>query len=224
MEIVDIKEILDYLKSKIIIIMLITLLVTILGVGFKLFVQEPKYSSSTTILLISNNSTDATLTYNDLSVNKNLVSTYSEIVKSKRVLSQVIKNLDLDYSYSELNKKVDVSSVTNTELIKITVTDTDRKVAKDIANETAKVFSLEIPELYNISNVNILDKAEKATTPSNMNFVKELILFIIAGLVLGLGIVIVIYYFDRTIKSTEQIETKIGLSVLGTVQEYKGAK
>ncbi len=223
METVDIKEIVDYLKSKITIIVLITLLVTILGVSFKLFVQVPKYSSSTTILLI-NNTSDATLTYNDLSINKNLVSTYSEIVKSKRVLSQVIKNLDLDYSYSELNKKVDVSSVTNTELIKITVTDTNKKLAKDIANETAKVFSLEIPELYNISNVNILDKAENATSPSNMNFIKELILFIIAGLVLGLGVVIVIYYFDRTIKSTEQIETKIGLSVLGTVQEYKGAK
>ncbi len=223
METVDIKEIVDYLKSKITIIVLITLLVTILGVSFKLFVQVPKYSSSTTILLI-NNTSDATLTYNDLSINKNLVSTYSEIVKSKRVLSQVIKNLDLDYSYSELNKKVDVSSVTNTELIKITVTDTNKKLAKDIANETAKVFSLEIPELYNISNVNILDKAENATTPSNMNFIKELILFVIAGLVLGLGVVIVIYYFDRTIKSTEQIETKIGLSVLGTVQEYKGAK
>ena len=217
METVDIKEIVDYLKSKITIIVLITLLVTILGVSFKLFVQVPKYSSSTTILLI-NNTSDATLTYNDLSINKNLVSTYSEIVKSKRVLSQVIKNLDLDYSYSELNKKVDVSSVTNTELIKITVTDTNKKLAKDIANETAKVFSLEIPELYNISNVNILDKAENATTPSNMNFIKELILFVIAGLVLGLGVVIVIYYFDRTIKSTEQIETKIGLSVLGTVQ------
>ncbi len=223
METVDIKEIVDYLKSKITIIVLITLLVTILGVSFKLFVQVPKYSSSTTILLI-NNTSDATLTYNDLSINKNLVSTYSEIVKSKRVLSQVIKNLDLDYSYSELNKKVDVSSVTNTELIKITVTDTNKKLAKDIANETAKVFSLEIPELYNISNVNILDKAENATSPSNMNFIKELILFVIAGLVLGLGVVIVIYYFDRTIKSTEQIETKIGLSVLGTVQEYKGAK
>lgn len=223
METVDIKEIVDYLKSKITIIVLITLLVTILGVSFKLFVQVPKYSSSTTILLI-NNTSDATLTYNDLSINKNLVSTYSEIVKSKRVLSQVIKNLDLDYSYSELNKKVDVSSVTNTELIKITVTDTNKKLAKYIANETAKVFSLEIPELYNISNVNILDKAENATSPSNMNFIKELILFIIAGLVLGLGVVIVIYYFDRTIKSTEQIETKIGLSVLGTVQEYKGAK
>ena len=133
METVDIKEIVDYLKSKITIIVLITLLVTILGVSFKLFVQVPKYSSSTTILLI-NNTSDATLTYNDLSINKNLVSTYSEIVKSKRVLSQVIKNLDLDYSYSELNKKVDVSSVTNTELIKITVTDTNKKLAKDIAN------------------------------------------------------------------------------------------
>ena len=45
------------------------------------------------------------------------------------------------------------------------------------------------------------------------------------GLVLGLGLVFVLYYFDRTIKTVEQVEVKIGLPVLGTVQDFnKGAK
>lgn len=224
METIDLKEMLDYFKSKISIIILITAVVGVLGCVYGLFIQVPKYQSSSTVLLIGGASNDSALTYNDVSLNKNLVSTYSEIVKSKRVLNQVIENLELDYSYSKLYSMISVSSVTNTELIKITVTDTDKTNAMDITNETTNVFAKEIPELYNISNVNILDEAEEASNPSNVSVTKQAILFIMVGLVLGLGVVFLIYYFDRTIKSVEQVETKLGLPVLGTVQEYKGGK
>ncbi len=222
METIDIKEMLNYFKNKISLIILITLLIGIVGCLYGIFIEVPLYKSSSTIVLVSDNSE---LTYNEVSLNKNLVSTYAEIVKSKRILNQVKNNLNLDYSYGDLYNKIEVSSVTNTEIIKITVTDTNKKNAKKIANETAKVFEDEIPELYSISNVNILDEAEEATTASNINIPKQTILFLMVGLVLGLGLVFVLYYFDRTVKNAEQIETKINLPVLGTVQDYKkGAK
>ena len=218
METIDIKEMLNYFKNKISLIILITLLIGIVGCLYGIFIEVPLYKSSSTIVLVSDNSE---LTYNEVSLNKNLVSTYAEIVKSKRILNQVKNNLNLDYSYGDLYNKIEVTSVTNTEIIKITVTDTNKKNAKKIANETAKVFEDEIPELYSISNVNILDEAEEATTASNINIPKQTILFLMVGLVLGLGLVFVLYYFDRTVKNAEQIETKINLPVLGTVQDYK---
>lgn len=222
METIDIKEMLEYFKSKISIIILITTVVGIIGCLYGIFVQVPVYKSSSTIVLISDSSE---LTNNEVSLNKNLVSTYSEIIKSKRVLNQVIENLDLEYDYSKIYNSIEVSSVTNTEIIKITVTDEDKNIAKDIANETAEVFSKEIPELYSISNVNILDTAEEASAPSNISVAKQSILFVMVGLVLGLGLVFVLYYFDRTIKTAEQVEVKVGLPVLGTVQDFnKGAK
>lgn len=221
METIDIKEMLEYFKSKISIIVLITIVVGVIGCIYGLFIQVPKYSSSSTILLISSSSNESSLTYNDISLNKNLVSTYSEIIKSKRVLNQVIENLDLDYNYSNLYSMISVSSVANTELIKITVESTDKKISKEITDETASVFAKEIPELYNISNVNILDYAEEATSASNVNVPKQALLFIMVGLVLGLGFVFVLFYFDRSVKTIEQVESKLGLPVLGTVQEFK---
>ena len=222
METIDIKEMLDYFKGKISTIILITAIVGIIGCVYGLFIQVPVYKSSAKIVLISDSSE---MTNNEISLNKNLVGTYTEIIKSKRVLNQVIDNLGLDYSYSKLYGSIEVSSVTNTEVIIITVTDTDKTLAKDITNEIAEVFEKEIPELYNISNVNILDTAEEASSPSNISVAKQSILFVMIGLVLGLGLVFVLYYFDRTVKTTEQVETKIGLPVLGSVQDFnKGAK
>ena len=223
METIDIKEMLEYFKNKISIIILITAVVGILGCLYGMFIQVPKYTSSTSIVLISSTSSDSSLTYSDISLNQNLVSTYSEIIKSKRILNAVRENLDLNISYGELNSFVNVSSITGTQIIKISVTTTDNAKAALIADEIANVFAEEIPDLYNISNVNILDTAEVSENPSNINLAKQTILFIMVGLVLGLGAVFVLYYFDRSVKTKDQIE-KLGLPILGTIQELKGGK
>lgn len=222
METIDLKELFEYYKSKFGIVILFVALVGILGCLYGLFIQKPMYKSSTSIVLISEAKDNSQLTYNDVSVNQNLVSTYSEIVKSKRILNQVINNLKLDYSYGALSNNIEVSSVTGTQIIKITVTDGNSKTAMKVANEIAKVFSKEIPELYNISNVNILDTAEQASSAYNVNIAKQSAIFLLVGLVLGLGVVFVMYYFDRSVKNASQIEDKLKLPVLATVREYKG--
>lgn len=222
METIDLKELFEYYKSKFGIVILFVALVGILGCLYGLFIQKPMYKSSTSIVLISESKDNSQLTYNDVSVNQNLVSTYSEIVKSKRILNQVINNLNLDYSYGALSNNIEVSSVTGTQIIKITVTDENSKTAMKVANEIAKVFSKEIPELYNISNVNVLDTAEVASSAYNVNIAKQSTIFLLAGLVLGLGVVFVMYYFDRSVKNASQIEDKLKLPVLATVREYRG--
>lgn len=222
METIDLKELFEYYKSKFGIVILFVALVGILGCLYGLFIQKPMYKSSTSIVLISEAKDNSQLTYNDVSVNQNLVSTYSEIVKSKRVLSQVINNLNLNYTYGALSNNIEVSSVTGTQIIKITVTDENSKTAMKVANEIGKVFAKEIPELYNISNVNILDTAEQPSSAYNVNITKQSAISLLAGLVLGLGVVFVMYYFDRSVKNASQIEDKLKLPVLATIREYRG--
>lgn len=222
METIDLKDLFDYYKSKLGVVILFVVLVGILGCLYGLFIQKPMYKSSTSIVLISEAKDNSQLTYNDVSVNQNLVSTYSEIVKSKRVLGQVINNLNLNYTYGALSNNIEVSSVTGTQIIKITVTDENSKTAMKVANEIGKVFAKEIPKLYNISNVNILDTAEQPSSAYNVNITKQSAISLLAGLVLGLGVVFVMYYFDRSVKNTSQIEDKLKLPVLATVREYRG--
>ena len=222
METIDLKDLFDYYKSKLGVVILFVVLVGILGCLYGLFIQKPMYKSSTSIVLISEAKDNSQLTYNDVSVNQNLVSTYSEIVKSKRVLGQVINNLNLNYTYGALSNNIEVSSVTGTQIIKITVTDENSKTAMKVANEIGKVFAKESPELYNISNVNILDTAEQPSSAYNVKITKQSAIFLLAGLVLGLGVVFVMYYFDRSVKNASQIEDKLKLPVLATVREYRG--
>lgn len=226
MEEIDLKELFEFIKNKMGLLIIITVGVCLLGCIYGLFLQTPMYSSYTTVILGGNETTSSsTITQSDITLNKNLVDTYAEIVKSRRVLDQVIEELNLNIKYEKLSQQISVTSVNNTEIIKIKVNDKDSLKAKNIANITANFFAKEVVKLYNMNNVNILDEAIESERPYNINITKQLIIYFIIGFVLAFGIIFLIFYFDRTIKSVEQVEQKIKLPILGSVQEFsKGGK
>lgn len=226
MEEIDLKELFEYVKNKLGLIIVITVGICLLGCIYGLVFQKPIYKSYTTVILGSNaTSSSQTITQTDITINRNLVDTYAQIVTSRRVLDQVINELNLDISYESLKSKISVSAVNNTEIIKINAEDNDAIKAKNIANITANYFKKEIVDLYNMNNVNILDEAIQEKNPYNINITKQIIVYFMIGLILAIGIVFVVFYFDRTIKSAEQVEQKIKLPILGSVEEYqKGGK
>ena len=222
MEEINLKELFEYFVSKLPIIVIAALLTTLVGIAYGLWIQKPMYNSYTTIVLTrtdnDSTTTDSTgITQSDILLNQNLVSTYREIIKSKRILNQVINNLDLNISTDELEKNISVTSEKDTEVIKISVNSSNPTDAKDIANEIERVFSNEIISIYNIKNITIIDYAEEDTTPYNINVPKQIILAFLIGFILACAVIFVTFYFDTTIKSSEEIENKLGLPVLGVV-------
>ena len=214
MEEIDLKELLNYFVSKIFLMLSIVFVVLIIGFSYDAFIKVPKYKSYTTVLLTTENNT---ITSNDIILNKNLIDTYTEIIKSRKVVGKVIDNLSLEYDIETLQKNIAVANVNDTEIIKITVADEDSNLAKNIANETAKVFNAEVIKLYNIQNIGIIDYAEASQKPYNINLIKSIAIYLMIGIILSLAVVFVMFYFDTTIKSVEEIESKIGLPALGIV-------
>ena len=223
MEEIDLKELFTYFWSKKIYIILITAIALIIGLMYSINFQTPLYKSYTTILL-TKESDSTSITSNDILLNQKLVDTYKEIITSKKVLGRVINNLDLEYSVNALSSKVNVQSINGTEILKITVSDEYNVNAKNIANEIAYVFNSEIVKLYDIQNIGVIDVAELSETPYNINTTKQLIISGLVGLILSLCIVFVIYYFDDTIKTTVEVEKKLGLPVIGAIPEFGGRK
>lgn len=220
MEEIDLKELYEYFKSKIIWVIITVLVVLVIGNIYANFIRVPMYRSSTSVVLVSENQNE-TYNNNDIQLNKNLVGTYTEIIKSRKVLNKVINNMGLEYKVTELTKNVSVDAIQNTEVIRISVKDKDADLATQIANEIANVFITEIQKIYNLNNVSIVDKAVKASKPYNVNYIKDNIIFIAIGLVLSSGIIFISFYFDTTIKTSEDIEKKLGLTVMGVVPKVR---
>jgi len=216
MEEIDLREMFLYFWSKKIIIISLIILGLLAGVIYTAFVQVPMYKSYTTILLTKEESS-STITSNDINLNRSLVDTYREIIKSRNVLGKVITNLNLDITIDELSSLITVESVNDTEIIKITVRNEDAFLSMTIADEIAEVFNTEIVKLYNIQNIGIIDSALLPTGPYNINLVKTTLLTTLVGMVVAFGIVFVMFYFDNTVKNIEDIERKLGIPVIGSI-------
>lgn len=227
MEEVDLKELFVYFIKKISIIIAITLLFLITGFVYTMFIKTPLYKGDTTVILVNrslDSNNNQTITQSDVLLNQKLVSTYTEIVKSKKVLNQVINNLSLKYTYVELYSRVSVSNVSDTEIIKISVSNEDAELAANIANVVATVFKEEVSEIYHLENVTIIDKAEVAKNPYNIKIVKTLGISFVGGIAVSVMLLFVLYYFDTSIKSSEEVEKKLGIAVIGTIPHYSSGK
>ena len=217
MEEIDLGELFSYFVQRIYIIIIAVLVCLICGITYTVFLKEPLYKSDVNVIVVSKEKETSSALQSEISANQKLAATYRELVESRRILKEVIKNLELKYSVRELQEMISVENVNETEIIRITVNSKSAMEAKMIANETAEIFEKEIVDIYNLENVSIIDKAELASSPYNVNLIKDSVIYFALGLVLSCGIIFVIYYFDNTIKSVEQIEKHLGIPVIGTV-------
>lgn len=227
MEELDLKQLVNIFWNKRLHVISIVLIFLIIGTVYTFLFVTPKYKSYTSLVLARSESTKeketdtSTITQTDITLNQKLVSTYSELVKSKNVLREVIKNLNINESEENLKDNITVSAVKDTELIQITVTNYYPDRASDIANEIAKVFTKKVGEIYNINNVYIVDEAERANTPYNINHIKDIVIFIAIGLIVSVGYVLISNLLDTTVKSAEDIEKELGVVALASIPLLK---
>ena len=227
MEEIDLKELFEIFWSKKIVIAIVVIVFAAIGMIYSFLLVVPKYTSSTTLVLTKAENATATseintaITTTDVNLNSQLVSTYSELAKSKKILRAVISNLKIDIDEAELRKSISVTSVKDTEFIEIKVTNTDPMLASQIANEIANVFTVNVAEIYSINNVHLVDQAEPANAPSNINHLKDLVIFAFLGLVVSGGYILVVNMLDTTIKSSEEVEKITKLTILATIPKYE---
>ena len=225
MEGLDLKELFFKFWNKKLEIILITLMFVAVGIGYSYFFVKPEYTSTTSLVLAQSSSSgqtgDGAISATDLTMNSKLVSTYSELIKRKAILGQVCENLNIpDSNIQELRGKIKVNSAKNTEIIEISVTNKDPNKAAAIANEIAKVFGEKIVEIYNISNVYLLDRAEANAVPSNINHMKDVVIFAFIGLVIAAVYVLIANMLDNTIKTEQDVEATTELLVLSSIPNY----
>ena len=242
MEELDLKELFELFWSKKVTIALIVVVFAVIGAVYSIFFVTPKYKSSTTLVLTKTESEEGTeqqgnktsasststqadnadsITTTDITINSKLVATYSELIKSKTILREVLSNLNIkELSEDSVRKNVSVSALKDTEVIEITVANENATYAAKIANGIAESFTKQVGEIYNINNVHVVDKAEVAEGPYNINHKKDIAIFALIGLVISAGYILLVNMLDTTVKSSDDIEKNIEVPVLASISIY----
>lgn len=219
-ETISLKELFDTIKKRLTLIISITLIAMIVSGIVSYFIITPEYKSSTQILVNQAKAdSSAALNTGEVQANVQLISTYSVILKSAAILNIVKEELNLDMSVSTLNSKITVESAQGSQVMTVSVADSDPTVALQIANKTAEVFEKEIKNIMSIDNVTVLPLAEdqENQSPVSPNPPLNIAIAAVVGLMIGVGLAFLLEYLDNTIKTEQDIEKLLELPVLGAI-------
>ena len=222
MEELDLRDILHIIGKRFWLIITVAALAAFLASMISAFFLDKIYSSSTTLIVSGQKSrTNANdLQQSDVNLARDLVNTYSVIIKSDSVLEKVEDEVNLDMPLEDLRSKISVNSENDTEIIRITVEDTDSQRAMDVANSLADVFMGEVSSLLKLDNVQTIDVAKAPLDPIRPRVARNTALAAVIGLVLGLGIAFLAETLDHTIKTPEDVEKIMGIPVLGNIPNF----
>ena len=213
---IDLRDIFYILRKRIKFLIVIPLLAVIISAIVSYVYLAPVYKSSTTMMLWKDY-TGGEVVYQDIQFNRQLVRTYQEIAQSRLVAQETIRRLSMTLTPEQLSRKIEVSLVRDTEVISISVTDSNPERAAIIANEVADVFQDQVPLMIRMDNIKIIDEAVPNYNPVAPRPKLNMAIAGVLGLMVAVGLAFLLEYLDDTVKTPEEVYRLLGLNVLGTI-------
>ena len=217
---IDLLDLFFYLKKKIAMIIAAFVLFALLGAMFTMFFMKDEYTARTRMYVLSKSS-DTGISTSDYSIANYMIKDYEVLITGENVTREVLNRLKLDMSVSELTNKISVSAIDNTRVLQIVVVDNKPQRAADIANCVREVASSQIKAIMDVDAVNLVYKAEVPTHISGPSLSKNTAVAAVVGVGLAIGILVVIYLLDDTIRTDEDVTRYLGLGTLGIIPASK---
>ena len=216
---IDLRELWRLFLRKLWLIILVAALVGGGLFAYKYTTYEERYSSTSTVLAFSGSS--GNLSFNDYQLAEQSLGDFEEIFKSRKVLDQVIHDLDLysryKMSYKTLRSMLSVSQRTDTHVLSVTITSHDHLLSKEIVDAVCNIAVQQIPALTGAKTVAVLDEGTTEIYPSNSVDIKLPIAGAVVAGVLVFAIAYAVMVSNDKISTPEDIEKYLHLSVLGFV-------
>ena len=221
---IDLLEVLNAVRQHIAVLILCTLATAIAGFAITHFLITPQYESSALMIVNTRQDTTSTVTIDQINSATKLVSTYSIIIKSDTVLQQVIDDLGLSLSYSDLKGRVTVSAVDDTQVMKTTVRSNNPECARQVCDGITAVSPDVILEAVEAGSVKVISQASYSDVPVSPNIKKNTMLGAMVGLVLCLGVILLQVILDNKINTEEDVAKYLDMTVVGVIPVYEGGK
>jgi len=215
---IDILELLYFYLSKILIIIIGFVVGGLIAGAITYYCITPKYTAETTMYTVSA-STDSVVNLSDLNIGTSLSQDYVELIKIRPVFEEVIKDLNLNLEPEDLDKMVDVVNITDTRILKISVTSTDPKMAADIANDMAEVSKKKMSKLMDTPEPNIVETATVPEEKSSPSYTKNIMIGALGVVFVIIVVLTIMFVTDNTLKSADDVEKTFGIMPLTIIPE-----
>ncbi len=197
------------------IIVFATLVLAMGSFAYSRYMITPMYSSMARLYVFSKSTSITSLA--DIQMGSSLTNDYLIVASCRPVLDRVILDLNLDENYKSLNAKVKVSNPSNTRYLDITVTDSNPERAKAIADDIADVSARFIAEKMDQDPPSVIQYGYSDEGPVSPSIPKNTVIGGFVGAAISVAMVVLFYFFNNTIESPEDVETKLGLKLIAQI-------
>lgn len=217
---IDLREIFFLLVGKLWIIILAGIVGAVCFLAYTYAFISPIYQSESMIYILTKTTSLTSLA--DLQVGTQLTNDYVVFIKSRPVLDKVIDNLELNLTYSELEKKIQVNNPNNTRILELVVSDEDPAMAQKIVNELTDVACDRVAAVMNTEAPSIVDYGHIAPGPSSPSKMKNAVMGALLAAFIAVAIIVVLYLMNDSIITSDDVEKYLGLNTLGTIPLEEG--
>lgn len=223
----NISEVLDGIKDKWKNIVLIVLSFLLISSIYNIFFINKEYEANVKIFIGKQKFKNITETYNNEEINlyQRLITTYSEVIKSKKLINESIKSSKMNYlqdkykniNYDLLMKNLTINPIANTQIIEIKYKSLNPQQSYDLLYSITENLISYSKELYPNVNITILEQVHVNLKPLMNKKLTIIGLGLILGLIVGIGGIIGVMYLNNTYKNQKSLEEEIGLTVIGVI-------
>ena len=191
------------------------------------FFMKQEYEANVKVFIGKQKFQNTTESYNneEITLYQRLITTYSEVIKSKKLISKSINDSKVNYlsnkdgkiTYDSVISNFTVNPITNTQIIEVKYKSLNPQQSYDLLYSTTENLIAYSKELYPTVNIKVLEQVH--VNHGNLLSKKLTIvgLALILGLITGVGGVLGLMYLDNTFKSKKAIEEQMGIPVLGVI-------
>lgn len=187
------------------------------------FLLERRYQSRALLYVENSQQTTEAVNINDISAAQKLVNTCQIIFKNEALLQDLINNLNLPYSVSQLSRMITAQSVNSTEVMEIVVESTSPQEAQMVANELVRLANDEFLRIIKAGSIEVIDYGRISPYPVFPNTTLYTAIGVMVGILIACVIVYVHDMLDVAIKHDDNIAKIYNVPVFAEITDFDSA-
>ena len=209
----NINEGLSILKKGFRLIIACTFIFTIIAGIFATVKMKPVYTATVKIFAGKNEEIQSNYSSNELNSYNTLINSYIEIIKTDDFMKKVIEKGNLDMTSGQLMGGLGFATAQNAPILTISYTSGNAAISEKVVSTLASEFEVGVKEII----LNTYTKTIESVKVVEKLPAKGKVIFtgFMAGLIIGIALVLVIDYLDDSVTKREQLEKLLPIPVLG---------
>lgn len=229
---INILEYLSEIKKNCRNIAIITLSFVLIASIYTTFFMKQDYEATVKVFIGKQKFKNTMQSYNneEVTLYQRLITTYSEVIKSKKLINKSIneskinslKEIDGKIEYGSVIGNLTVNPITDTQIIELKYTSKNPQQSYNLIYSMTENLIAYSKELYPTVNIKVLEQVNVNSSDLISKKIMVMGIGFIGGLIVSIGAVVMMMYFNNTFKSKETLEEELGLVVLGTIPDIQG--